>query len=411
MKFQGSKLFKDGVRWLVGAGVIAVLGTGIILTYILWINRSNPPVPVRVVTVARQTVENTINESGVVELVGQQTLKSPTEGAVDQVLVKPGDRVQAGQTLIVLRNPERQTAPLEQQIKIDQQQATLKRKHQEIIEAQEQLAAYRKDLEPLIVLQQEGAIARTEVRDREDQIRRTEATLREAQAEASKARLELERLKVENRRIQQQLQETAITASTSGIILQINVNNGNGVEFRTDLLTLGNPTQELVRLEISTVNAARVKVGQVTRVSVIGPDPEVFAGRIVSISPMAIIPDKEDNTSKSSGQSSQVVVPTVVRLDRATHTLLPGSQVNVEIVLESQKNVIALGTEAIQRTEVKPFVWVLDKQGRAQRRPVKLGLEGLVTVEVVDGLRPEERVILPPDQPLNPGMPVVPKVN
>jgi HlyD family secretion protein len=411
MKFQGSKLFKDGVRWLVGAGVIAVLGTGIILTYILWINRSNPPVPVRVVTVARQTVENIINESGVVELGGQQTLKSPTEGAVDQVLVKPGDRVQAGQTLIVLRNPERQTAPLEQQIKIDQQQATLERSRQEIIEAQEQLAAYRKDLEPLKVLQQEGAIARTEVRDREDQIRRTEATLREAQAEASKARLELERLKVENRRIQQQLQETAITASTSGIILQINVNNGDGVEFRTDLLTLGNPTQELVKLELSTLNAARVKAGQLTRVSVIGPDPEIFTGRVVSISPMAIVPEKGDNTSKSSGQSSQVVVPTVVRLDRATRTLLPGSQVNVEIVLESQKNVIALGSEAIQRTEAKPFVWVLDKQGRAQRRPVKLGLEGLVTVEVVDGLRPEERVILPPDQPLNPGMPVVPKDN
>lgn len=279
------------------------------------------------VTVARQTVEDAINESGIVELGGQQTLKSPAEGAVDQVLVKPGDRIQAGQTLIVLRNPERQTATLEQQLKIAQQQATLKRSHQEIIEAQEQLAAYRKDLEPLRVLQQERAIARTEVRDREDQVLRTEATLREAQAEASKARLELERLKVENRRIQQQLQEATITTPTSGMILQVNVNNGDGVEFRTDLLTLGDPTQGLVRLELSTLNAARVKIGQLTRVSVIGPDPEVFTGRIVSISPMAIVPQKEDDTSKSLGQSSQVVVPTVVRLERATRTLLPGSQV------------------------------------------------------------------------------------
>ena len=411
MEFPNGKALKTGVRWLIKAGSIALLGAGSIAAYLLWSNRSTAPLPVQVVTVSRATVDDTLNESGIVELGNQQTLRSPAEGAVDRILVKPGDRVETGRLLAVLRNPERQTAPTEQQLRIEQQQATLERNRQEIAESEEQLAAYRENLVLLQQLLQEGAIARTEIRNQEDQIRRTEASLQDAKSELSKARLELERLKVENQKIQQQIRETLITAPTNGIVLQVNVNDGDGVQLRTELLTLGNPNQEFVRLQLSTLNAAKVKVGQIARISVIGPDPQIFAGRIVSVAPMAIVPKNEDGAGASE-QSNQSVVPTVVRLDQATRMLIPGSQVNVEIVLKSQANVITLGTEAIQHTGAEPFVWVLDEQGKAQQRPVKLGLEGLVTVEVKNGLRQGERVILPSsDQPLTPGIPVVPEDN
>jgi HlyD family secretion protein len=409
MGFSNSKLFKAGTQWLIAAGAIALVGTGSTVAYMLWADRFTAPLAVRVVTVSRGTVDDTLNESGIVELGDQQTLKSPAEGAVDRVLAQSGDRVKAGQLLAVLRTPERQTATAEQQLRIEQQQTTLERSRQQIAEAEEQLAAYRENLTLLQQLLREGAVARTEVRDQEEQIRLTEANLQEAKAETNKARLELERLKVENREIQQQIRETQVTAPTDGIVLQVNINDGDGVQLRTELLTLGNPKQELVRLQLSTLNAARVKVGLLARVSAIGPDPQVFIGRIVSIAPMATTAQKEDNAGDSE-QSNQSVVPTVVRLDQAAHRLIPGSQVNVEIVLESQPNVIILGTEAIQYTAAAPFVWVLDEQGRAQQRPVELGLEGLVTVEVEKGLRVGERVILPPsDQPLTPGTPVVPE--
>jgi HlyD family secretion protein len=397
--------FKQGSRWIIGASAIALLGTGSILAYLLLQTRSPDAVPVRIIPVERDTVEETINESGTVELGGQQTLKSPTEGAVDQVFVRTGSAITSGQTLITLRNAERQTATENQQLLIAKQQEDLQRSQQKITEAELLLAGYQDDLQRLSSLLAEGAIALNEVRNVENQIRQTEAELRQAQADANSAQIELERLQVENQKIQQQLQETVVTAPISGIVLGVNVNNGDGVQLRTDLLTLGNPDQELVRLQLSTLDAARVQVGQPARISVIGPNPEIYSGRVVSLSPLAVTSTSEEN--RQSDQSGQATVQTIVQLDQPTRTLIPGSQVNVEIVLESRPNVITISTEAIQRTAAEPFVWILDNQGKAQQQSVEIGLEGLVDVEVIEGLNQDDQIILPPpDQPLTSGLPV-----
>ncbi len=404
MSSQSLPAFKTGSRWIAAASAIALLGTGSVLAYLFWQQQPPKAVSARVLTVERNTVEETINASGAVELGDQQTLTSPTEGAVEQVFVNSGDRVTAGQTLITLRNAERETATTNQQLLIAQQEETLQRSRQRIAEAEVQLAAYRADLERLNQLVSEGAIAETgtEILNKQEQIRNTEAQLRDAQSGADTALLELERLRVEDQKVQQQLRETVVTAPIDGMILNIGVLDGDGVEVRTELLTLGDPAEEVVRLKLSTLDAARVRVGQTARVSVIGPNPEVYMGRVVYLSPLAVT-----DSSSNGEQSAQSVVTTLVQLDQPTRTLIPGSQVNVEIILEARPNVVALGTETIQRNGEDPFVWVIDDQGQAQQQPVELGLEGLVTIEVTDGLESGDQVIVPsPDQPLTAGTPI-----
>ncbi|MDX2213273.1 MAG: efflux RND transporter periplasmic adaptor subunit [Oculatellaceae cyanobacterium bins.114] len=400
------KEFKTGIQWLIGSGVLAGISVISWLAYGLWFNHSPEPIPVRLMMVERDTVETTINASGTVTLRGQQTLKSPAEGAVEQVFVQPGDRVSQGQVLLTLRNPERQTALANQQVKIVQQEVALARYRQRITEAQEQLVSDRERLQRLSALAEAGAIARTEAQDQEDKVRATLTDLRTAESDARNASLELESLKLENQRIQRQLQDTVITAPITGIVLGVSVENGDGVELRTELLTLGDPTQELVQLQLSTLDAAQVKINQLARVSVIGPNPEVFTGRVQSLYPQAIAPSESDQGS--ANQSDQATVPTTIRLDQPTQTLIPGSQVNVEIILERRPNVIALEVEAIQQSE-KPFVWVRDAEGKARQRPIVVGLEGLTEIEVTSGLQVGDAVILPsPDVVLTPGVLTVP---
>lgn len=404
---QGKNKFKTKGQWLAWSGVLGVVSAGSFLTYVLVLNRPAEPVPVHLLTVERDTVETTINESGTVELGDQQTLKSPTEGAVDRVLVRPGDKVRSGQVLVTLRYPERQTALADQQVQIQQQQLTLARNRQKIVEGQEQLRADERELRKLAALAVEGAVAQQQVQEVEDKVRNDRATLRNAQADARTAALELRSLQLERQRIQQQLQDTVVTAPIDGVVLDLNVKDGDGVELRTDLLTLGNPTQVLVKLQLSTLNATRVRVNQLARVSVIGPDAETFTGRVQSLYPRAVIPE-EDEVQGNRDQSDQPAVPATVRLDTPTRTLIPGSWVNVEIVLEKRQKVVVLNTEAIQRSEPNSFVWVRDSQSFAQKRSITLGLEGLLNAEVTSGLRPGEQVILPPvESPLKPGMPVI----
>ncbi|HEY9748816.1 MAG TPA: efflux RND transporter periplasmic adaptor subunit [Allocoleopsis sp.] len=408
---QSQKELKRGIRWLAYSGVLTLVSVGGWLAYSQW-SQAAKPIAAPIVTVERDTIETTINESGTVELREQQTLKSPTEGAVDQVLVQPGDTVKAGQTLVVLRYPERQTALANQQVKIQKQALTLERDRQKILELQEQLADEEREQQKLENLSKQGALAQQRVQEQVTKVRELRTNLRNTESNVRTGTLELESLQLEKQRIQQQLRDTVVTAPIDGLILDVKVKDGDGVEVRTDLLTLGDPSQELVTLQLSTLNAARVKVNQPARITVIGPDKQAYTGRVQSLYPQAIAPETQGQNSRSGGssQSSQATVPATVRLDRPTRSLIPGSQVNVELVIEQRPDVVALNTEAIQRTGATPFVWVQDDAGKAEKRSVSLGLEGLVTVEVKSGLQPGEKVILPPpESPLQPGMKVTPQ--
>ncbi|PSB64643.1 efflux transporter periplasmic adaptor subunit [Chroococcidiopsis cubana CCALA 043] len=408
---QGHK-FRSGIQWLAWSATLAGICLASGLGYFLVFNSTAEPVTVQTVAVETGTVENTIDESGTVELQGQRTIKSTTEGAVDRVLVQPGNQVKADQVLVILRYPERQTALANQQLKILEAQATLVRNRQKILEAQEQLIADEKIRKKLDALAQEGAVAQQQVQELEDKVRQNEADIRNAQLEAQNATIQLQIEQLQRQSIQQKLQDTLVRSPLDGTVLGVSVKNGDGVELRTDLLTVGDPAQVKIKLLLSPLNAAQVRVNQVVRVSAIAPNAKTFTGTIQSVYPQAVTPEESQKQSGRSGGSSdrsnQPRVPATVKLDTPTRSLIPGSGVNVEIVLEQRRNVLVLNSEIIQRTEQRPFVWVKDSQNKAQKRYLKLGLEGLLTAEVAAGLNFGEKVILPPaEATLTPGTPVI----
>lgn len=405
-KYEKNK-FKIAGRWLAWSGVLAFASVGGWLTYFVVLNKPPEPIAVSLLTVERGNVETIINESGTVELREQRILKSPKEGAVERVMVKPGDRVKPRQILLTLRYPERKIALANQQLQIRQEELNLARNRQKIIESQERLRAEERQLTKLTPLVKEGAIAQQQAQSQEDAVRVARAALRDAEAETRTAALKIQSLQLERQLIQQQLQDNIVTAPVNGVVLGVNVQDGDGVELRTNLLTLGDPSKVLVKLQLSTLNAAQVQVNQLVRVNAIGPNAKTFTGRVQSLYPQALTGEAQKQEGSGQNQSDQPTVPATVRLDTPTRTLLPGSRVNVEIILQQRQNVVVLKTEAIQRSEPHPFVWVRDSQNQAQKRTINLGLEGLMNVEITSGLRAGEQIILPPvESQLKPGLPI-----
>lgn len=212
---------------------------------------------------------------------------------------------------------------------------------------------------------------------------------------------------LERQRIERELQDTIIRSPIDGVVLGVAVNDGDGVVIQTDLIAIGDPVRELVELELSTLNASKVSPGQHTRISIIGPEPSHFSGTVINLYPQAIAPS-QTSTSSSGSDAGQPRVPTIVELDEPSTTLIPGSLVNVEIILEQRQNVVSLNVEAIQDINTQPYVWMMDNGGRARQQWVELGLEGLSLVEITDGLTVGNEVIVPPlDTPLTVGTPVV----
>ncbi|NJK38540.1 MAG: efflux RND transporter periplasmic adaptor subunit [Oscillatoriales cyanobacterium RM2_1_1] len=492
LELQARKAYQTGARWLAAAAIFTGVSAAGVLAYNGWQNRSPEAIKARVVAVSAGNIENTINAGGTVELAGQRTIKSPDESAVDQVLVKVGDRITVNQPLITLRNPERDTilskaqldiqkqeilverdrqkvteaedhlafiqadyesdlkayrAELQskakiQDLEIQQQQAQVERNRQKVEEARENLVAAELELENQQKLLERGFIAGKEVESQAQTVRQSRASLRDAeytfkesqiQLETKKTELiamdqpvdsskvmeaenqlrqaqsdlqqstrELKKLKVAYQEEGLKLQNNIVAAPLSGIVLSIKVQPGDGVNLGDDLITLGDPSQELVKLQLSTLNAVQVRPGQPARVSVIGPDAESFAGQINQIELQA----GGNNADQQSGDSSEpAAVPATVELDQPTGTLIPGSSVSVEIILDQRQNVVALDTELVQRDGKAAYVWIVDGASQARKQPITLGLEGLLQVEITSGLKPKDQVIEPPaDLELQEGM-------
>ncbi len=92
-----------------------------------------------------------------------------------------------------------------------------------------------------------------------------------------------------------------------------------------------------------------------------------------------------------------------------TYRLQPGMYADVVLAAATRNNVLTVPVNAIQRSQNKVNVLVVDPQNRVESREVHLGLESSNNVEVVAGLSAGERVIVGNLGSYQPGELVQPK--
>lgn len=332
-----------------------------------------------------------------------------------------------------------------EEVEIGKQKLQLARNREKVLESTDKLNNAQRELSELKLLLNQGVISENDLQQQEDRVLTAQSELQDAklavettaleldslqsqrqsreqellnqiltaQAQLHEARLdantnarELERMRLEGKKIEQEIQQNLLVSTFKARVLDIQTKVGDVIELGDALLTLGNPSQELVKVQLSPLDAVRVKANQTARISIIGPQAESFTGQVQSVSKVATT---SDNSDKDEGDedSARPMVTAMVKLDKPSQTMIPGSKVDVEIIVAARQNVVVLNRNFIQGSGSEAFVWVRDAQGKAQKRRVILGLEGLTTIEVVSGLHPGDRVIVPQaESSLQPGTPV-----
>jgi HlyD family secretion protein len=393
---------RRGLRWIIGTGLFIILGVGTWGITSTLGKQSLEPITVSTIILEPEPLEKTIVESGTVRLGGQQTFTAPRDVTVEDVRVQERQRVSAGTVLLILRDRNLQRE-LQTQLVTNQQGENLLARKQEIVqERQRQLEDALAQLEESQALLERGFISEDEYRGDEDEVDTARSALRDAEVELENQQLTVRNNELITANLRAQLSDTEIVAPFDAVVLNINVNPGNGVQQEGELLTIGDPNQEIVRLQLSTLNAMDVRVNMPVRVSVIGPEAEEFTGRVVAIDPQAIASSED-----SSGES--VTVTALATLDRPSDgVLIPGSTVSVEIILEQRRSVLTVPLTAVQNDAETPYVWVRTEEGTAAKREVRLGLQNLQSVEILSGLESGDEVVtsIPPDQSLAPGTPL-----
>jgi RND family efflux transporter MFP subunit len=138
------------------------------------------------------------------------------------------------------------------------------------------------------------------------------------------------------------------------------------------------PTKVQVTVQVPVAQLGRVGPGQIATISMVGS----LAG--------------EPATVVFKPQMTDANLPTgEVRLNFGGATpLAVDTAVSVEILIDERKDALAVSPTAVRRDESGTFVVIAGEDGRAHRRPVRVGLALRDRVELASGVTAGERVLV-----------------
>jgi RND family efflux transporter MFP subunit len=172
-----------------------------------------------------------------------------------------------------------------------------------------------------------------------------------------------------------------VRSPSHGTVTALLSERGAPVERTTPIATVTNLDHLAVSVDLSEFDVAQVKLGQKVAVSVDALGGKNFPGKVGFVA------------LTGTETSGVVTFPVRVRLARSGG-LKPGMNVTVRIVVARRGDVLQVPLEAVTRDGANTYVTVVNKSGKETERDVKLGLANNEIVEVVDGLREGESVVV-----------------
>lgn len=389
---------------------------------------SGAPQDTRTVMVAPRRLVSTVSFVGRLVPREEVAVTSRVAGKVAQVLFEYGDRVVAGEPLVVLdttetdrRYLEARAAYLEARDRVRELEnwedsREIARVRQSLTLAGMELEMREGKLAETALLLERGVIPASEHRAAEQayeaQRLRYEAAQRDVEAARAKAgadavriaRLRLENAETRMRGLEQTPEHGVVRATISGVVLQpdgkggrISGGDGDGRPLTTGqtvsegdyLLGIADLGGYAVAGAIDEVDVVKVQVDQRARISGDAFPDLVFEGGIARVSPQA--------SSKGSARVPRYDVTAAIDhiADGHLAQLRLGMSANVTVVVRDEPAALLVPLAAVQGGPGNYRVRLKDKDGGAPRDvPVEAGETTLYEVEILGGVEPGDEVIV-----------------
>jgi RND family efflux transporter MFP subunit len=379
------------IGWLVLLIVIGAIGAGAWW----WLTRERPVI-VQAATVTERAAgaqAAVLNASGYVTARRRATVSSKITGKVIEVNVEEGMNVREGQVLARLDDSTyRATLALAE--------AQLEATRRQLTESQVRLAEAQRTLDRNTSLLKDRFITQAEVDKAKAEVDSIAARINalEQQVLVADRQVDLERTNLDNTIIRAPFSGVAISKDAQPGEMVSPVSAGGGFT-RTGICTIVDMRSLEIEVDVNEAYIGRVDPGQgVTAVLDAYPDWQIPA-RVITTVPAA------------DRQKATVLVRIGFRdLDPR---ILPDMGVKVTFLREpgddasaaSARQPVTLAPKAaIRRDGETDVAFVILPDSRVERRAVRVGGSDGDRVEIIAGLRPNDRVVLDPPAELAAGM-------
>lgn len=362
------------------------------------------PREVRVAPAAEVRMPRTVGVTGTLAADDQVVLSLKVPGRLSELMIDLGSRVRRGQVVARLDptdfrlRVEQARAALHQararlglspegtDDRVNLEQTALVRQARAVLDE----AKLTRERFAKLFAQQLVARAQLDTAVANEQV--AEARYQDAIEEVRNRQAVLAQRRTELELVRQALADTELTAPVDGMIRERRASVGEFLAAGAPVATLVKMHPLRLQLAIPERAAADVRGGQEVRVTVAG-DPGVYTGRVVRLSP--------------SIQEQNRTLTVEAEVPNTAGALRPGAFARADIVIAADQPAVFVPTTSIVVFAGIEKVLIV-RAGKAEERRVVTGRREKDRVEITEGLRAGEPVVVEPGNLVG-GQPVVVK--
>ena len=408
-----------------------IIGCLVLLVILIFVAKNNnkDETKVAVEKAGLHTITETVTASGKIYPETEVKIAPEVSGEITLLNIQEGDSVKKGDVLVKI-NPNIYNSMVNQaEASVEQTKANANNTREMMAQAESQydlaLATYNRNKK----LYDEKVISQLEFEQGEASFKSAKATYDAAKASTSGGKYSIVGAQAGLTQAQENLLKTTIIAPTSGIISQLNVKKGERVVGTaqmagTEMLTIADMSRIEVRVDVSETDISKVKIGDTTIIEADAYRNRKFKG---IVSKVAVSSSSSTSASASTTSTDQVTNYTVhililpssyedltATLAKGKFPFKPGMSASVEIQTNRQENILSVPVNAVttrdwpdsvknktastsQNDNIRQVVFVYDSTTQMVNiRDVKTGLQDNKYLQVTDGLKENEKVVIAP---------------
>ncbi|NOZ77706.1 MAG: efflux RND transporter periplasmic adaptor subunit [Acidobacteria bacterium] len=379
-------------KTLIGAGLVIVIA---LIVFFSLKGGQDKGTLVTVQPAKKKTISSIVKASGEITPEKKVEISAKVVGEITELPVKEGDTVHKGEKLVQIERDIYEASRNQAKASLDQAVAAIER-------AKVQLADAARTLKRTQHLFASGLAS-------QEQLDSAEVAFKTAQVGLIVQRHTVAQFKSALKRAQDDLARTAIMSPMNGEIIQLNAQQGETVvPGRSNLpgsviMTIADMSRILAEVNVGEVDIVHVKLGQHADIHVDALGDKTLTGRVVEIATSGVL-DTSEGTIKFKVK---------IAIDHPDPRLRPAMTAKADILTATHKNVVVVPIQAVvkravdhngheikgkqlQPNQKKRNVVYLFRNGKARLSPVKTGISNELLVEIVQGVKPGDRVITGP---------------
>jgi len=362
--------------------VLALLGTGLTAKKVYF---SKPKATFVTAEAATMDLEESVLASGTLKAFKTVAVGAQVSGQLKTLHVALGDKVKKGQLLAEID-------PVLQQNTLKDSEAQVENLRAQKRSKEELLKQYRLAFQRQSQMAAKDAASRADLESAQAQLESTRYDIAALDAQIKKAVIAVDTA-------QANLGYTRINAPMDGVVISIDTEEGQTVvstQSATTILTLADLDTMTVKAKISEADVTRVKPGLVTYFTLLGDADQRYYGKLRAVEPGPVSSSTSSGTSSSSSTSSTAIYYYgLFEVPNPGNRLKVSMTAQVAIVLNQAKQALCIPVGALMdkgkdgRTTVKVL-----KGEMAESRSIRTGISNNVQVQVLEGLRAGEKVVV-----------------